>query len=391
MFLCKSSINRIGKLSVKSSKLIRSPSLCSSSSRLLCKPEGKSEFQQKRNLMILNPTGKYIRSKNVAPPVSVPKEDKVAQLKTILENLHSQEAGTTKAAHQAATILKAAQPNEAAARFHSEAADLEEVMAVPRVFNDLSDEEAQKQAITEMKEKFEENDEIPVVAVPNEAKVAATSEDLSERVASKPNEPIEKVIIEKILTNAKPPVIPSSEDAIVDNPLVNRVIKAQSGKFYMSISNAEEEMDSEMEESSSSSSSSDSESSSSEDEDEKLPVNKASIPGVAITRLGRQKLDKNLVTVKAHVPLIKFRKWKNVSREVAEKALESLEPSVGKLEMPVVLHNLTNSVPVVHESSELGPTVVHESCEIAPKFKRPEIDELEIEMINSGGAEMVYQ
>ena len=36
----------------------------------------------------------------------------------------------------------------------------------------------------------------------------------------------------------------------------------------------------------------DSESSSSEDEDEKLPANKASIPGVAITRLGRQKLDK---------------------------------------------------------------------------------------------------
>ena len=43
----------------------------------------------------------------------------------------------------------------------------------------FSDEEAQKQAITEMKEKFEENDEIPVVAVPNEPKVAATSEDLS--------------------------------------------------------------------------------------------------------------------------------------------------------------------------------------------------------------------
>ena len=37
---------------------------------------------------------------------------------------------------------------------------------------------------------------------------------------------------------------------------------------------------------------SDSSSSEDEDEDESRPANKASIPGVAVTRLGRQKLDK---------------------------------------------------------------------------------------------------
>jgi len=92
--LWQTSKQKICKIrTVKSTKLLRSRhfSVISKDKQKSDKfNEINSKFTQRRNLMMLNPTGKNIRVRSESIPSIPVKENKVEQLKEILKNLESQ-------------------------------------------------------------------------------------------------------------------------------------------------------------------------------------------------------------------------------------------------------------------------------------------------------------
>lgn len=83
-------------------------------------------------------------------------------------------------------------------------------------------------------------------------------------------------------------------------------------------------------------------------------------------------------TVKAHVPMIKFRKGSLVPKP-APNVIEAT---------PKVAMASTPSAPAKWNPDQV---VNLEWWQTPDKFKRRSVDELEIDLINSGGADRVYQ
>ena len=91
-----------------------------------------------------------------------------------------------------------------------------------------------------------------------------------------------------------------------------------------------------------------------------------------------------LHSIKPHVPLIKFRKGAVLATNIQTPVIAT--PSVAQ---PVL-----QEAPVHVASQQSGPlkssVQSHEWWDTPFKFKRRQIDQLEIDIINSGGSEKIY-
>jgi len=152
-------------------------------------------------------------------------------------------------------------------------------------------------------------------------------------------------------------------------------VKSANGAFTMRITQAEEDEDKDSldtSDSSSSDSSSDSDSSSSDSECE--PDNIAAT-AAAKQNLGRTKLVKSILgsemkKVEPHVPMIRFRKNKTKLGNIADKVIVPSVPSVEK---------------------SVSRNEVLEWWQLPKKYKKREIQTNEIEVINAGGADTIFQ
>jgi len=97
--------------------------------------------------------------------------------------------------------------------------------------------------------------------------------------------------------------------------------------------------------------------------------------------------------IKPHVPLIKFRKGSLSQQHVAAAAATPVTPMSSTPSEAAAVH--ANPSAAAEASSSAGWKTtqfpVREWWDTPPKFKRREVDDLEIDIINGGGCDQLYQ
>ena len=91
-----------------------------------------------------------------------------------------------------------------------------------------------------------------------------------------------------------------------------------------------------------------------------------------------------LNTIRPHVPLIKFRKGTPIASNIEAPSSSTTSAA------PIIVQQV--AAPATNQSTVKSKSIVqsHEWWETPFKFKKRQIDQLEMDIINSGGSDKLY-